>query len=112
MELDAGAKLVVLTDDSRNRCALSDLLRAQGYVVLAPEAAEEVWSALDETVDVVLATLGPESSDLLQRGRQVAPHAIFMVMGAADAGRALVEALRSGAEHHIPMPVDTEALLA
>ncbi len=112
MELDEGARLVVVSDDSHIRCGLSEVLRAQGYSVSAPADPAQAWLSMDDNSDAVLVELGPRALDVVQRGRQVAPHAIFMVMSAPGVGSSLLDVLRVGAEHHVLLPVDADALLA
>ncbi len=112
----APARVLVVDDEPNARSALVELLQEEGYEV---EGAEEGRAALRRLEafdpDVVLTDLkmpGLDGIGLLERGRHLVPHAVFVVMTAFGSIETAVEAIKKGAENYLSKPLDLDAVVA
>jgi DNA-binding NtrC family response regulator len=115
MTTDKGRVLVV-DDEPSARAALGELLRDDGYAV---ETAADGLSALrmleSFDPDVVLTDLHMPMLDgmgLLQQGKELVPHAAFVVMTAHGSIAMAVGAIKHGAENFLTKPLDLDAVSA
>ena len=110
-----GAVLVV-DDEQECREALAALLDQEGYPTLQAASGEDALEILGGSdVDVVLTDLRVATAgavDLIEQGKERAPHATFVVMTAAATLDGAVEAIKKGAEQYLTKPIDSGAVLA
>jgi DNA-binding NtrC family response regulator len=97
-------------DEANARAALSEILHEEGY---ATEVAADGFKALrkieDFGPDVVLTDLkmpGLDGIGLMQKAREMAPHATFVVMTAFGTIPNAVEAVQKGAYQYLTKPLD------
>ncbi len=115
MVVEPTATLVVVDEDAQSVEEIQQLLASDGYRVLAAAGGLAGLGLLDETVDVVIADLNMADMggiELVERGRTLAPHAVFMVMTRSGAIDSAVQAIKRGAEQYLVKPLDFNALRA
>ncbi len=107
-------RILIVDDEPNARSALSEILREEGY---ATETAADGFKALgkieDFGPDVVLTDLkmpGLDGIGLMQKVRDLAPRATFVVMTAFGTIESAVEAVQKGAYHYLTKPLDFQAL--
>ncbi|MBI5553089.1 MAG: response regulator [Desulfobacterales bacterium] len=108
--------LLVVDDEKIARTNLAYLLAKEGYRVETAANGLEALELLNKRrFDLVLTDLKMDKMDgnqLLEAAKQVNPDTqVIMVTGFATVGSA-VEALRKGAAHYLPKPVDIAELRA
>jgi two-component system, OmpR family, KDP operon response regulator KdpE len=113
--MTAGAKLLIVEDDTHIRRLLRAALQRADHVVLEAASAREGLSLLDiEQPEIVLLDLGLPDRDGLEliqliRARSRAP---IIVISAREQSAEKVAALDLGAHDYVTKPFDTEELLA
>jgi DNA-binding NtrC family response regulator len=115
MTNDKGRVLVV-DDEPNARSALAELLRGEGYVAeVAADGLSAVRMLESFDPDVVLTDLHMPLLDglgLLQQGKELVPHAAFVVMTAHGSIDTAVAAIQRGAENFLTKPLDLDAVVA
>ncbi|NUO52324.1 MAG: sigma-54-dependent Fis family transcriptional regulator [Polyangiaceae bacterium] len=103
-------RILIVDDEANARAALSEILHEEGY---ATEVAADGFKALgkidDFSPDVVLTDLkmpGLDGIGLMQKARELAPHATFVVMTAFGTIPNAVEAVQKGAYQYLTKPLD------
>ncbi len=103
-------RILIVDDEANARAALSEILHEEGY---ATEVAADGFKALgkleDFAPDVVLTDLkmpGLDGIGLMQKAREMAPHATFVVMTAFGTIPNAVEAVQKGAYQYLTKPLD------
>jgi len=108
--------ILVVEDDGALREELCEVLKDEGYCVMAAASAAEAEQRLRATpaflavMDLVL----PDASgmDIVKRVRAILPDCPVLVMTAHASIDAAVEAMRLGAFHYVQKPVSLTSLLA
>ena len=108
-------RILVLEPEATTRASLLALLREEGFEASSASNPIKALSQLSELdPQVVLMDLrlsGMDGVSFMQRVRELRPATVFVVMtGYASIGEA-VTAVKQGAEHYLPKPLDTAALL-
>src|SRR5262245_13733742 len=109
-------RILIVDDEANARAALSEILHEDGF---ATETAADGFKALgklaDFAPDVVLTDLkmpGLDGISLMEKGRELAPGTVFVVMTAFGTIGSAVDAVKRGAEQYLTKPLDTDALVA
>ena len=106
--------MLVVDDEANAREALVSLLEEEGYEVASAADGLEALGQLDRfDPEVVLTDLKMPRVDglqLVERGKQLLPHAAFVVMTAFGTIDTAVAAIKRGAENYLTKPLDLEAL--
>jgi len=109
-------RILIVDDEANARAALSEILHEDGFTT---ETAADGFKALgkrgDFDPDVVLTDLkmpGLDGIGLMEKGREIAPAAVFVVMTAFGTIGSAVDAVKRGAENYLTKPLDFEALVA
>lgn len=107
-------RILVLDDESLVRSVTSDLLRENGYSVLAVSSARQARTALqDEDFDLVLSDIRLEGEDGLQflaQVRDLYPNLPLMLMTGFGSLESAVQAIRLGVLEYLLKPIDPEHL--
>ncbi|MCU0589452.1 MAG: response regulator [Syntrophobacteraceae bacterium] len=108
--------ILVVDDEPIARANLEYILRKEGYrVSTAGNGAEALERVKEEGFELILTDLKMEKMDgiqLLESVKQLAPQTdIVMITGYATVSSA-VDALKKGAAHYLPKPIDLEELRA
>jgi DNA-binding NtrC family response regulator len=106
--------ILIVDSDAEPRRALVDLLSERHHFV---EAVADVHSALEHVERtpprLVLADLDlvwTDGFDFFKRARQLAPDCAYVALTRSAEVDAIVDAIRRGADHCLPRPVQPEAL--
>jgi len=109
-------RILIVDDEANARAALSEILHEDGF---ATDTAADGFKALgklaDFDPDVVLTDLkmpGLDGIGLMEKGREIAPGAVFVVMTAFGTIGSAVDAVKRGADNYLTKPLDFEALVA
>ncbi len=107
-------RILIVDDEANARAALSEILHEDGYVT---ETAADGFKALGKIAefdpDVVLTDLkmpGLDGIGLMEKGRELLPGAVFVVMTAFGTIGSAVDAVKRGAENYLTKPLDFDAL--
>ncbi len=106
--------ILVVDDEDIARTNLEYILRKEGYLVsTAANGLEALEKLRQEEFDLILTDLKMEKMDgiqLLESVRQSSPNIeVVMITGYATVSSA-VDALKKGAAHYLPKPIDLEEL--
>lgn len=106
--------ILVVDDEDIARTNLEYILRKEGYLVsTAANGLEALEKLRQEEFDLILTDLKMEKMDgiqLLESVRQSSPNIeVVMITGYATVSSA-VDALKKGATHYLPKPIDLEEL--
>ena len=116
MATERTGRILIVDDEPNARNALAELLRDEGYETEMASDGNKALPLLDSfDPDVVLTDLkmpGLDGLGLLERGKELSPHAAFVVMTAFGSIDTAVEAIKKGAENYLTKPVDLHALSA
>ncbi len=116
--MSAGSKgrVLIVDDEANAREALAELLTDEGYTTATASDGYKALGVMgDFEPEVVLTDLKMPVLDgvsLVKRGRNIVPHAAFLVMTAFGSIDTAVEAIKSGAENYLTKPLDMNALTA
>jgi DNA-binding NtrC family response regulator len=109
-------RILIVDDEANARAALSEILHEDGYVT---ETAADGFKALGKLSefepDVVLTDLkmpGLDGIGLMEKGRELLPGAVFVVMTAFGTIGSAVDAVKRGADNYLTKPLDFDALAA
>ena len=109
------ARILAVDDQLYFRVFLEDLLRKEGFDVVATAGGEEALTALDrERFDVILTDLvmpGMDGSELVQRVKARAPDQEILVVTSVGDVKTAVDAMKLGATDYLLKPIDRAALL-
>jgi two-component system response regulator PilR (NtrC family) len=114
---DDGARgsILVAEDEDGVRDSLTQVLREEGYDVVATSDGTAAIAALDEhEFDLILSDLrmpGADGMTVLRHAREVAPQTLVLLMTAHATVETAVEALRGGAQDYLLKPVLFDDLL-
>ena len=107
-------RILIVDDEANARAALSEILHEDGYVT---ETAADGFKALGKLSefepDVVLTDLkmpGLDGIGLMEKGRELLPGAVFVVMTAFGTIGSAVDAVKRGADNYLTKPLDFDAL--
>jgi DNA-binding NtrC family response regulator len=107
-------RILIVDDEANARAALSEILHEDGYVT---ETAADGFKALGKLgefePDVVLTDLkmpGLDGIGLMEKGRELLPGAVFVVMTAFGTIGSAVDAVKRGADNYLTKPLDFDAL--
>jgi DNA-binding NtrC family response regulator len=107
-------RILIVDDEANARAALSEILHEDGYVT---ETAADGFKALGKLTefepDVVLTDLkmpGLDGIGLMEKGRELLPGAVFVVMTAFGTIGSAVDAVKRGADNYLTKPLDFDAL--
>jgi len=106
--------LLVVDDEEIARANLEYVLKKEGYqVVTAANGMEALERMKDREFDLILTDLKMDKLDgiqLLETAGKIAPHTeIVLITGYATVSTA-VDAMKKGASHYLPKPIDLEEL--
>src|SRR5262245_7375624 len=109
-------RILIVDDEANARAALSEILHEDGF---ATDTAADGFKALgklaDFDPDVVLTDLkmpGLDGIGLMEKGREITPGAVFVVMTAFGTIGSAVDAVKRGADNYLTKPLDFDALAA
>jgi DNA-binding NtrC family response regulator len=109
-------RILIVDDEANARSALNEILHEEGYT---SETAADGFKALGKLAefdpDVVLTDLkmpGLDGIGLMEKGREITPGAVFVVMTAFGTIDSAVDALKRGADNYLTKPLDFAALIA
>jgi DNA-binding NtrC family response regulator len=109
-------RILIVDDEANARAALNEILHEDGFLT---ETAADGFKALgklsDFDPDVVLTDLkmpGLDGIGLMEKGREIVPGAVFVVMTAFGTIGSAVDAVKRGADNYLTKPLDFEALVA
>jgi len=111
----AKGSILVADDDPAVRESLAEVLREEGYGVVAVGDGKAAIEALDaREFDIVLTDLrmpGADGMEVVRHAREIAPQALVVVITAHATVETAVEALRCGAQDYLLKPVIFDDLL-
>jgi len=110
----SSGRILVVEDHELERRALTQILKAEGFVVLGAESADKALGYMDEKIDVVLTDLqmGDVSGmDLLHLWKAKNPDTQFVVLTGHSTVNSAVEAIKSGAYDYVTKPINPEELV-
>src|SRR6476619_6232134 len=109
-------RILIVDDEANARAALSEILHEDGFVT---DTAADGFKALGKLAefdpDVVLTDVkmpGLDGIGFMEKGRELSPGAVFVVMTAFGSIGSAVDAGKRGAENYLTKPLDFEALAA
>ena len=109
-------RVLVVDDEANARNALADFLGSEGHEThTAADGSQGLLALSSFEPDVVLTDLKMPVLDgiaFLERGRSIAPHAVFVVMTAFGSIATAVDAIKKGAESYLTKPLDLDAVSA
>jgi ATP-dependent Lon protease len=108
--------VLVVDDEEIARTNLEYILKKEGYVVsTAVNGADALEKVMASEFDLILTDLKMEKMDgmqLVESVKRVSPHTdIIMITGFATVSSA-VDALKKGAAHYLPKPINLDELRA
>jgi DNA-binding NtrC family response regulator len=107
--------ILIAEDEAAVRESLAEVLRAEGYEVIAVADGGAALAALDaREVDLVLSDLrmpGADGLSVLTHAREVAPQTLVLLMTAHATVETAVEALQRGAQDYLLKPLIFEDVL-
>lgn len=107
--------ILVAEDEQAVRESLAEVLREEGYEVVAVADGTEALRALEEReFDLVLSDIrmpGADGLEVLQRTREIAPQTLVLLMTAHATVETAVEAIRRGAQDYLLKPIIFDDLL-
>lgn len=106
--------ILIVDDEEIARTNMEYVLKKEGFLVSTAVNGQEALEKLKhEDFELVLTDLKMEKMDgiqLLESAKRIAPHTeIVMITGYATVSSA-VDALKKGATHYLPKPIDLEEL--
>jgi DNA-binding NtrC family response regulator len=108
------ARVLVVEDDEAVQALVVAVLEAEGHAVDAAGSGEEALRMLErELYDLVLLDVnlpGISGMDVLSVGRTLQTDAQFVMVTGSGSVATAVEAMRLGAFHYLPKPVDVDEL--
>jgi DNA-binding NtrC family response regulator len=112
---EAPERILLVEDDEGFRRALSEVLAAHGYAVVAAPGASEALEALQShAVDLVISDLvmpGMKGDELLARVRGTFPHVPLIAITAFGSIEGALDLTRAGAADYLTKPFRTAQLL-
>src|SRR3954468_16678170 len=109
-------RILIVDDEANARAALSEILHEDGFTTeTAADGFKAFGKLADFDAEVVLTDLkmpGLDGIGLMEKGREVAPAAVFVVMTAFGTIGSAVDAVKRGADNYLTKPLDFEALVA
>ncbi len=109
------ARILIVDDDEESALALATIFESEGFRVETARDGETALQCLDEATDVVLTDLEMprlNGIQLIERGKALAPNAVFMVMTGHGEFETAVEAVKKGADQYLAKPLDIDAVVA
>ena len=111
-----GLATILLADDEATlRNNLAEVLREEGYDVIAcPDGSEALRALKHNTVDAVITDLrmpGICGMDLIEHVRKLAPEAVILVMTAFGEVETAVETMKRGARDYLCKPLIFDELI-
>jgi DNA-binding NtrC family response regulator len=107
-------QVLIVDDDSQARSELRRILADQGHLVEAVAdarlALEIVERSAPQAVLLDLEVAGRGDLGFIKRARELAPSCAFVALTRSEEMEAIVDAIRTGADHCLPRPVQAEAL--
>lgn len=101
--------ILVADDEDGVRESLAEVLRDEGYTVVAAADGTSALEALDrQEFDVVLSDLrmpGADGMDVLRHAHEISPQTLVLLMTAHATVETAVEALRQGAQDYLLKPI-------
>ncbi|MGD9765416.1 MAG: sigma-54-dependent transcriptional regulator [Candidatus Binatia bacterium] len=114
-EVGARGSVLVAEDEDGVRNSIAQVLREEGYdVVAVPDGTAAIAALETRQFDVVLSDLrmpGVDGLTVLRHARELTPQALVLLMTAHATVDTAVEALRGGAQDYLLKPVIFEDLL-
>src|SRR3954451_22666937 len=107
-------RILIVDDEANARAALSEILHEDGFVTdTAADGFKALGKLADFDPDVVLTDLkmpGLDGIGLMEKGREIAPGAVFVVMTAFGTIGSAVDAVKRGADNYLTKPLDFDTL--
>jgi len=106
-------RILVVEDNEIERKAISQILKAEGFVVFSADGADKALGYVDENIDVVLSDLhmGDVSGiDLLQLWKNRQPDTQFIVLTGHGNVDTAVAAIKNGAFDYVTKPVNPDEI--
>jgi DNA-binding NtrC family response regulator len=107
-------RILVVEDHDTERRAISQILKAEGFVVFGAENADKAQSYIDENIDVVISDLNMgdfSGMDLLQLWKKKQPDTQFMLVSGQASVATAVEAMKNGAYDYLIKPINPDELV-
>lgn len=109
-------KILVVDDELLIRQSLSDILRLEGYEVVAVDNGEAAKLALRQgNIDLMLLDLkmpGMDGLEVLRASVQIAPDTMIILLTGHGSLESAIEALRLGAHDYLVKPVSSSEILS
>ncbi|MFP5213590.1 MAG: response regulator, partial [Acidobacteriota bacterium] len=106
--------VLVVDDEPIARTNVEYVLKKEGYQVsTAANGIEALEQMAQRDFELILTDLKMEKMDgiqLLERAKQVAPHTEIVVITGFATVNSAVDALKKGAAHYLPKPIDLDEL--
>lgn len=111
---DAGKWKVLLVEDDRlGREAMADWLQSEGFDVLAVADGQTALQHIHDGIAVIVTDMKLPRTDgleLLRRARELAPHAVVILITAFGTVETALTALKEGAFDYLTKPVNPDEL--
>src|SRR5439155_6364692 len=107
-------RVLVVEDNEVERRAISQILKAEGFIIFGAENADKAMGYAEENIDVVLSDLhmGDVSGiDLLQLWKKRQPETQFIVLTGHGNVDTAVQAIKNGAFDYVTKPVNPEEII-
>jgi DNA-binding NtrC family response regulator len=109
-------RILIVDDEANARAALSEILHEDGFITeTAADGFKGLGKIAEFAPDVVLTDLkmpGLDGIGLMEKGRELSPGAVFVVMTAFGTIGSAVDAVKRGADNYLTKPLDFEVLVA
>jgi DNA-binding NtrC family response regulator len=107
-------RILIVDDESSVRGVMTELLREQGYTVLAVSSLRQAREQIrSETFDVIMSDLKLQDGDglqFLEEARQILPRAKGILITGYASMDSAVDAIRLGVSDYLVKPIDSSRL--
>ncbi|MCD6505829.1 sigma-54-dependent Fis family transcriptional regulator [Candidatus Poribacteria bacterium] len=110
-------KILIIDDDEHLRKALKEVIRREGYEVVAASRKEEALEMIPHVrfsvalVDIRMDESHRDGIEILGRIKEIAPEAAVLIMTAYPSVETAVEAMKLGAADYISKPFSYDQLM-
>ena len=110
------SKILVVDDEKTARISLAEILRLEGYDVLAVDDGESALSILNEqNFDLMLLDIrmpGMDGIEVMQKAAEMSPDTQIIMLTAHGSMESVIESLRYGAHDYLLKPSSPQEILS
>jgi DNA-binding NtrC family response regulator len=105
--------ILLIDDDRESLSAMTDWLERRSYEVISKANAEDAFASMNDGVAVIVTDLRMPDTDgmqVIRRARELAPHAVVIVVSGDSSIEKAVAAIREGAFDYLTKPIQLDEL--